>query len=43
VNENILLTVREASVGTDATMSDLKRGEAVYVHWEPATSRVLVE
>ncbi len=43
VNENALLTIREASVGTDASKSDLKRGEAVYVHWEPATSRVLVE
>lgn len=41
VNENTLLTVREANVGTDKVASDLKQGETVWVHWEPESSLVL--
>jgi spermidine/putrescine transport system ATP-binding protein len=41
VNEDLLLTVREANVGNDKVVSDLRQGENVWVHWEPASARVL--
>lgn len=43
LNAGALLTVREASVGTDAVASDLRRGQEIYAHWEPGSSRVLTE
>lgn len=41
VNRDTLLTVREANVGTDKVASDLRQGETVWVHWEPASSLLL--
>lgn len=43
LNEQVLLTVREANVGKADAASDLKRGDMIWVYWQPEMSRVLTD
>jgi spermidine/putrescine transport system ATP-binding protein len=42
VNDKLLMMVREPNAGRADQTSDLRQGEAVWLHWEPETARVLV-
>ncbi len=43
INEQLVLSVREANAGRADSASDLKRGDSVWLYWQPNLSRVLID